>query len=122
MRFNVEHPSFLDFMRNMSTSINQVISTKDYYNLKEEKKPGLQLVILRILSETMNKRLKNFPKKELGDLVDLLRLKNAEHEDYELAGLLRDIHSNYEDLYEKMKPKTRKRTIIKNEEEKRSNL
>lgn len=111
MRFNVEHPSFLDFMRNMSFSINQVISTKDYYNLKDEKKPKVQLVILRILSETMNKRLKNFPKNDLGELIDILRIKNAEHEDYELAGLLRDIHSNYDDLYGKLQPKSRTRKI-----------
>lgn len=110
MRVNVNHPSFISFLENVTTNIKKGVVIDSYFTLPQETKISLQYTVLKLMKNSIKVRavLSN---DELRSFVTLLWKKNEESENYELAAILNDISSNFDKINDVTRPK--KRTIRK---------
>ena len=103
MNINVNHPSFISFLENISNNILSAIKIKEYFGLTPTKKLTVSYTVLNIL-KTSSKVKANLSDKELKSFIAVLCKKNEESENYEFAAVLNDIVTNY-DVINKMQPK-----------------
>lgn len=108
MRVNVNHPSFLNFLENVTSNIKKSVVVDSYFSLTNEKKVGLQFSVLKLMKNSVKLRA-TLNDDELKSFLTVLWKKNEESENYELAAILNDISTNFDKINEVSKPK--KRTI-----------
>lgn len=112
MRVNVNHPSFVTFLENVTNTILSNISVENYFQLVPEKKLAVQYAVLKLMKNSVKVRAK-LTDLELKSFVIVLWKKNEEAENYEFAAILNDINQNFETVNEITKPNKRTTRKIK---------
>lgn len=110
MRVNVNHPSFISFLDNVTNTILSSISVETYFRLTQEKKLALQFTVLKLMKNSVKVRAK-LTDLELRSFVIVLCKKNEESENYEIASILNDISTNFDTINDVTK--TPKRTTTR---------
>jgi len=110
MRVNVNHPSFISFLDSVTKNILSNVNIENYFSLVPEKKLRLHYMVFRLLKNSVKTRAK-LSDTELKSFLVVLCKKNEESENYEFAGILKDISNNFDAINDFTKPTKRK--IIK---------
>lgn len=95
MKVNVNHPSFISFLENISNNILSAIKIEDYFDLTSEKKLAVSFTVLNILKNSAKVKA-NLSDTELKSFIGVLCKKNEENENYEFAAVLNDVIKNYD--------------------------
>lgn len=99
MRVNVNHPSFISFLDNVTNTILSNVTVENYFQLTQEKKLAVQFAVLKLMKNSVKVRAK-LTDLELRSFVVVLWKKNEEVENYEFAAILNDISTNFETINE----------------------
>lgn len=118
MKINVNNPSFILFLDNITNSILSNVSVDNYFNLPQEKKMGVLYVAYKLMKKSVSLSTK-LTDNEMKAFVIVLLKKNEEIENYEFAAVLRDISNNFDAVNEFTKPP--KRTIRTTKTDKSTN-
>lgn len=110
MKINLDHPSFILFLENVSNSIISNVSIDSYFELPIEKKMNIQYVVLKMMKSSINHRAK-LNNDEMKAFLVVLKKKNEEFENYEFASILKDIINNFDAVNDYIVPKQAKRKI-----------
>jgi hypothetical protein len=103
MNVNVNHPSVIKFLSDITNNIVSNISIDQYFTLSEEKKSALTYAVFKIIKSSCEKRV-NLGDNEFKAFLVALWKKNEESENYEVAAILNDISKNYDSINELTKP------------------
>jgi hypothetical protein len=103
MNVNVNHPSIVKFLSDITNNIVSNISIDQYFTLTEEKKSALTYAVFKIIKSSSEKRVTLGDNEFKAFLVALWK-KNEESENYEVAAILNDIIKNYDSINELNKP------------------
>ena len=95
MKVNVNHPSFISFLENISENILSAIKIDEYFKLPASKKLTVSYTVLNLLKNSAKVKA-NLSDQELKNFVVVLCKKNEEAENYEFAAVLNDVVNNYE--------------------------
>jgi len=113
MNVNVNHPSFISFLDNVTTSILSNVTVNNYFSLPQDKKLGVQYMVLKLMKNAVKVRAKLTDLETLS-FVSVLWKKNEESENYEFAAILNDIAQNFDAVNEvTTKPTKRSTRTIK---------
>ena len=110
MKVNVNHPSFISFLDNVTTNILSHITIENYFTISSEKKLGVQYMVYKLMKNSVHTRT-ILTDAEMKSFLTVLWKKNEESENYELAAILKDIITNFDTVNEftkttKRQPKT----------------
>lgn len=105
MKINVNHPSFISFIDEVTTTILKSISIDNYFNLSNESKVGVQHIAYKFIYNAIRTRI-DVDDEEIKTFINILWKKNVDNEMYEFAAVLKDIVENFE----KVKIETKKNT------------
>ncbi len=114
MNVNINHPSFISFLDNVTSSILSNVTVENYFKLTSDKKLGVQYMVFKLMKNAVKVRAK-LSDNELRSFVAVLWKKNEEMENYEFAAILNDISQNFETVNEVTKPVKRSPRTIKTE-------
>lgn len=114
MRINVNHPSFIAFLDQITNNILSNITIENYFTLNQEKKLNVQYVVFKLFKNAIKFRA-TFTDNEMKALITVLWKKNEDSENYEFASILNDIKNNFDAINEFTKPKRRSTKKIKSE-------
>ena len=111
MKVNINHPSFISFLDNVSSNILSNVTVSNYFTLPQEKKMGVLYMVFKLMKKSLLVRAK-LTDAEMRSFVTVLWKKNEEVENYEFAQILKDITTNFDTINspEKVVKRT-KRTI-----------
>jgi len=112
MKVNVNHPSFISFIDNVTTSILSNINVGGYFDLSNEKKLSVQYIVFKLMKNSVKVRAK-LTDSELRSFVVVLCKKNEEIENYEFAQILKDVTANFDTINVPEKVVKRTKRIIK---------
>ena len=112
MKVNINHPTFILFLDNVTTNILSNVTVDNYFSLPQEKKLGIQYMVYKLMKNSVKVRAK-LTDEELRSFVDVLWKKNEESENYEFAAVLNDISKNFDVVNEVTKPVKRTTRKIK---------
>jgi hypothetical protein len=99
MKVNVNHPSFISFLENVSNNILSAIKIEEYFSLSSDKKMAVSFTVLNLLKNSAKVKA-NLTDTELKSFVVVLCKKNEENENYEFAAVLNDVIKNYDAINE----------------------
>jgi len=114
MKINLNHPSFITFLDQITENILSNISIENYFSLPQEKKLNVQYIVFKLFKNAVKYRA-TFTDNEIKILISLLCKKNEENENYEFASILNDIKNNFDGINEFTKPKRKTNKKIKTE-------
>lgn len=97
MKVNVNHPSFITFLDNVTSNILSNTNVGGYFELSNEKKLSVQYMVFKLMKNSVKVRAK-LTDSELRSFVAVLCKKNEEIENYEFAQILKDITTNFETI------------------------
>lgn len=97
MKVNVNHPSFISFLENVSNNILSAIKIDDYFTLTPEKKLTVSFTVLNLIRNSAKVKA-NLSDSELRSFIMVLCKKNEEAENYEFAAVLDDVIKNFESI------------------------
>jgi len=99
MNVNINHPSFISFLDNVTLSILSNVTVNNYFSLSQDKKLGVQYMVLKLMKNAVKVRAK-LSDSETRSFVSVLWKKNEESENYEFAAILNDIAQNFDAVNE----------------------
>jgi len=111
MKVNVNHPSFISFLENISQNILSAIKIEEYFNLTTEKKLTVSYTVLNLLKNSAKVKA-NLSDEDLKNFISVLCKKNEDAENYEFAAVLNDVVKNF-DTVNKLKPLPKKTPMAK---------
>jgi hypothetical protein len=114
MNVNINHPSFISFLDNVTSSILSNVTVENYFKLTPDKKLGVQYMVFKLMKNAVKVRAK-LSDNELRSFVSVLWKKNEESENYEFAAILNDISQNFDKVNEVTKPIKRSSRTIKSD-------
>ena len=97
MKVNVNHPSFISFLENVSNNILIAIKIDEYFTLTPEKKMAVSFTVLTLIKNSARVKAA-LTDAELKQFIEVLCKKNEENENYEFAAVLADVVEKYETL------------------------
>ena len=112
MKVNVNHPSFISFLDNVSNTILSNISIDNYFSLTQEKKMGVLYMVFKLMKKSISVRA-TLSDLEMRSFVTVLWKKNEELENYEFAAILNDIANNFDAVNDSTKTIKRQTRTIK---------
>lgn len=112
MNVNINHPSVIQFLSEITQNIVSNISLENYFKLSEDNKMGISYAVLKLIKNSADKRTK-LTDLEFRALIAALWKKNEENENYEIAAILNHISKNYDSINEVIKTTKRPRREIK---------
>lgn len=112
MKINVNHPTFVTFLETVNSNILNNVNPEKYFSLTKEKKLSLQYLTLKMIIQSVKVRAK-LTDSELYEFTEILKNKGVDGENYEFAGVLNDILSNFEILNEMTKTGKRQKRVVK---------
>jgi hypothetical protein len=112
MKVNLNHPSFISFLDNVTSSILSNVSIENYFTLNQESKMGVLYMVFKLMKNSVKIRVK-LTDMEMRTFVTVLWKKNEESENYEFAAILNDISKNFDSINEFTKPNKRQSRLIK---------
>ena len=95
MKVNVNHPSFVSFLENISDNILSTIKIDEYFKLTPTQKLKTSYTVLNLIKNSAKVK-SNLSDEELKSFIAVLCKKNEDVENYEFASVLNDIVKNYE--------------------------
>ena len=95
MKINVNHPSFISFLDNVTNTILSNITIDNYFKLTQEKKMSVLYTVFKLMKKSLAVRTQ-ISDMEMRAFVTVLWKKNEECENYEFAAILNDINNNFE--------------------------
>jgi hypothetical protein len=95
MKVNVDHPSFISFLENISNNILSAIKIEDYFTLTSEKKTAVSFTVLNLIRASAKIKT-NLSDSELKSFITILWKKHEDAENYEFAAVLNDVVKNYD--------------------------
>jgi hypothetical protein len=95
MKININHPSFISFLENVTKTITSEIDINTYFQLTPEKRIKLQKAVLLILRKSLKTRAL-VTDIEIKAFIIILQKKNEESENYEVSAILKDAIVNYD--------------------------
>ncbi len=115
MTVNVNHPTFIAFLEQVTNKILSSTQVENYFKLTPEKKLRVQYMVFKLMKNSTKMRGK-FNDSELKSFVMILCKKNEDDENYEFSAILNDIHNNFDKINDvtKIKTKTNKPIASKN--------
>jgi hypothetical protein len=114
MKVNVNHPSFISFLENVTENILSTISVNNYFSLPQENKMGVLYMVFKLMKTSVKSRAK-LTDLELVSFVTVLWKKNEEAENYEFSAILKDNLYNYDTVNEFTKTHKRTTRTIKSD-------
>jgi len=112
MSVNVNHPTYILFLDNVTNGILTNVTVSTYFSIAPEKRIKVQYVVLKLIKNLIKSRGK-FSDPEIKSFILVLKNKNEEHENFELAAILRDISNNFETVNELSKPTKKPLKVVK---------
>ncbi len=106
MKVNVNHPSFISFLDNITSNIVSNIKLDNYFGISAEKKLGVQYMVYKLMKSSVGLKT-TLTDLEMKSFLTVLWKKNEESENYELAAILKDTLDNYDSVNEITKPTKR---------------
>lgn len=97
MSINVNHPSFITFLDNVTKTILSETEIKNYFNVTPDKRLKLQKVGFLILKKSLKSRAL-VTDTEIKAFIIILQKKNEEMENYEISAILKDMIVNFDDI------------------------
>ena len=97
MGININHPSFIAFIGNVTDAVLSGIDYKNYFNLTLDKRTKVQKATLLLLKKSLKVRA-FVNDTEIKAFIILLQKKNEEKENYEISAILKDLIVNYDNL------------------------
>lgn len=94
---NINHPTFVYFLNNISNNILKQIPIDGYFKLSSDKKIGMQYTIFILIKSSVRNNIK-MTDEEINSFISLLCKKNESDENYELAGIFNDMIKNIDIL------------------------
>ena len=79
MKINVNHPSFISFLENVTTNILSNVSIENYFSLPQEKKMGVLYVVYKLMKKSVSVSTK-LTDVEMKVFITVLWKKNEESE------------------------------------------
>jgi hypothetical protein len=110
MKLNVNHPTFLTFLDNVTNSILSSVSVENYFKLPQDKKMNVLYLVFKLMKKSVALGPK-LSDNDMRSFIVVLWKKNEEMENYEFAAVLNDISNNFESINEFTKTPKRTRTI-----------
>jgi hypothetical protein len=117
MKVNVNHPSFIQFLDNVTNNILENVSISNYFNLPQESKMGVLYMVFKLMKSAIKMRVQ-VTDSEMKIFIVVLWKKNEEMENYEFAAILKDISNNYDAVNEFTKTTKRQSRVIKTDKTK----
>ena len=117
MRVNVNHPSFVQFLDNITTTILSSVTAENYFKLSQEKKMTVLYTVFKLMKKSLKIRAE-LTDLEMRTFVTVLWKKNEECENYEFAAILNDINNNFDAVAEFTKTIKRQSRTIRTEAKK----
>lgn len=117
MKVNVNHPSFIQFLDNVTNNILENVSVTNYFSLPQESKMGVLYMVFKLMRSAIKMRAQ-ISDVEMKAFVIVLWKKNEEMENYEFAAILKDISNNYDAVNEFTKTTKRQSRTIKTDKTK----
>jgi hypothetical protein len=114
MKININHPSFISFLDNVTNSILSNITIENYFKLTQEKKMSVLYTVFKLMKKSLSVRAK-LSDTEMIAFITVLWKKNEESENYEFAAILHDIANNFEAVNEFTKTIKRQTRTVKTE-------
>jgi len=114
MNVNVNHPTYILFLENVTNGILSNVTVSTYFNIVPEKKIKVQYVVLKLMKNLIKSRGK-FSDPEIKSFILILMKKNEENENFELAAILRDISNNFDTINELSKPVKKPLKVVKSD-------
>lgn len=97
MKININHPSFISFLENVTKTILSEIDIKSYFNITPDKRLKTQKAVLTVLRKSLKTRAL-ITDTEIKAFIIVLQKKNDETENYEVSAILKDITVNFDTL------------------------
>jgi hypothetical protein len=114
MRVNVNHPSFVQFLDGVTSTILSNVSIENYFKLTQEKKMAVLYTVFKLMKKSLKVRAE-LTDLEMKTFVTVLWKKNEETENYEFAAILNDINNNFEAVCDFTRTLKRQSRNIRNE-------
>jgi len=114
MNLNTNHPSIIRFLIEVSNHILGNISVEHYFGLPNEKRMAVLYAVFKLIKSSTAFHVK-LSDEELKAFIVALWKKNEEIENYEFAGILKDISNNFDSINDITKPTKRVKKEIKKE-------
>lgn len=99
MKVNVNHPSFLSFIDEVSNNIVSGISVNSYFSMSNDGKLAVQFIVFKFINNALKIRLE-LTDSEMKSFITVLRNKNEEIENYELSAVINDLLNNFDTINE----------------------
>ena len=112
MNVNVNHPTYILFLDNVTNGILSNVTVNTYFSIADEKKIKVQYIVLKLMKTLIKSRGK-FSDPEIKSFILILMKKNEDNENFELAAILRDISNNFDTVNELSKPVKKPMKVIK---------
>jgi len=112
MNVNVNHPTYILFLDNVTNGILSNVTVNTYFSVVPEKRVKVQYIVLKLMKNLIKSRGK-FNDDEIKSFILILMKKNEEHENFELAAILRDISNNFDTVNELSKPVKKPMKVVK---------
>ena len=112
MNININHPSVMQFLSEITQNIVSNISVENYFKLPEDNKMGVSYAVLKLIKGSVEKRTR-LSDTEIKALITALWKKNEENENYEVAAILNHISKNYDSISDIVKTTKRVRKELK---------
>lgn len=99
MKVNINHPSFVAFLDNVTNNILSNVTIENYFKISSDKKLSIQYMVLKLVKSSVKVRAK-LTDPELLSFINVLWKKNEDSENYEFAAVLNDISKNFDKVNE----------------------
>jgi hypothetical protein len=107
MKVNINHPSFLSYVDEITNNVLSIVSLNNYFVLNNDAKLGIQFIVFKYIDSSLKVRL-TVENEDIKNFMIVLRKKTEENENYELSAVIKDIITNFDLIISKQKPKTSK--------------
>lgn len=101
---NINHPTVVTFMTNVSKHIQETLTLNEYFKLTSERRKVITSAAFKMVKNSIPNNVK-FTDEQIKSFLNALLAKNEESENYELSAVMKNILDNYDSLN---KPKTRR--------------
>jgi hypothetical protein len=112
MRFNLNHPSFINFIDNVNISVINNVNFNNYFDCSIENKTSIQHIVFKLIKSSVKLRAK-ISDEELKNFITILWKRNEDLENFEFTQILLDITKNFDSINETIKPQKRQSKVIK---------
>lgn len=105
MKININHPSFISFLENVTKTISTELDLTSYFKIPPSKRLKLQKAVFLLLKKSLKTRAL-VTDMEIKAFIIVLQKKSEETENYEISAILNDITINFDIINKPPEKKT----------------